>query len=237
MSPAFQGSRSYQLSAFPALRLSYGDRFFASVEEGVGYALLNTGGWSVGPLVKLAFGRDEDGGGPFRVAGKRDTSLLGLGDIDPTAEAGAFLRYRWNSWSAAAEVRHGIGGHDALVGNVSLSHVWTFDSPFTTGGAPGIFTLGPRINFAGTSYAQTYFGVTAAQSIRSGLRAYDADGGVMSYGVGGVMVAPVAPRTALSVVFGYERLGTPAGNSPLVRERGSRNQAVIGLFATYELGL
>lgn len=237
LAPSFQGSRTYQLSALPGLRVAYGQRFFLSVEEGAGYALVDSGNWSAGPLLRLAFKRDEDGSSPFRIAGRREGALRGLGDVPTTAEAGGFAKVRWGNWSAQGELRHGIGGHDAAVGTLALSHAWRFSSPFTHAAGPAIVTLGPRLGFASAAYARAYFGVDPVQSARSGLRTYDTGGGVMSYGLGGVVVAPVAPRTALTLVFGYDRLGAPASRSPLVRERGSRNQAVVGLFASYEFSL
>lgn len=235
--PAFLGSKTYQVSAVPALRLAYGDRFFASVEEGLGYAFVSTSSWSAGPVVRVAFGRDEDGSSPFRIAGRRETALRGLGDVSTTPEAGAFVRYRWESWSASAEVRHGIGGHEALVGNVSASHVWRFSSPFSGGRGPGIVSLGPRATFASQAYTSAYFGIDPGQSLRSGLRPYSPEGGLVSFGAGGVVVVPVAPRTSVTLLFGYDRLAAAAARSPLISERGSRNQAVVGLFATYEFEL
>lgn len=237
LSPAFLGSRTYQVSAFPALRLAHGDRFFASVEEGVGYAVLSTSGWSAGPVLRVAFGRDEDGSGPFRIAGRRETALRGLGDVPTTVEAGAFARYRWGSWSVSADLRHGIGGHDALVGTLSGAHVWRFTSPVFDRGGPGIVSFGPRVSFAGRPYTSAYFGIDPGQSVRSGLAPYAPKGGLVSFGAGGVVVLPVAPRTSLTLLFGYDRLAAVAARSPLVRERGSRNQAGIGLFASYEFEL
>ncbi len=237
IAPAFVGSKTYQVSAVPALRLAYGDRFFASVEEGLGYALVSTSAWSAGPVVRVAFGRDEDGSSPFRIGGRRETALIGLGDVPTTAEAGGFVRYRWESWSASAELRHGIGGHDGLVGNLSASHVWRFSSPFTGGRGPGIISLGPRVSFASQAYNSAYFGIDPSQSLRSGLRSYSPEGGLVSFGAGGVVVVPVAPRTSVTLLFGYDRLAAAAARSPLIRERGSRNQAVVGLFATYEFEL
>jgi outer membrane protein len=233
VSPAFQGARTYQLSALPAVRLAYGDRFFLSVEEGLGYAFL-TGSFSAGPVVRAAFGRDEDGAGPFRIAGSRTNALGGLGDVPTTAEAGGFLRYRSGAWSAGLELRQGIGGHEALVANISAAYLWRFTSPFYQSGGPAFFSAGPRATFAGRNYAQTYFGVDAQQSARSGLTPYSPNGGLISFGVGGVAVMPVADRTAISLIAGYERLGSPAADSSLVRERGSKHQATVGLFATYE---
>ena len=88
--PAFSGSEDYQLMAVPALRVTYGYTFFASVGDGVGYTMLAKGNWSAGPLVKYDFGRESDGKSPFRIAGKRSTALTGFADVDGTVQAGGF---------------------------------------------------------------------------------------------------------------------------------------------------
>ena len=236
-SPAFRGARTYQVSALPALRIAYGERFFASIEEGLGYAAFKSEQWSAGPVLRVSFGRDEDGGAPFRIAGHRDSALHGLGDLSATAEAGAFVRARLGSWSATAEVRHGLGGHGAALADLALSYAWRFSSPFYDRGGPGIVSLGPRVSLAGASYAMAFFGVDVAQSARSGLPAYSPKGGLMAYGIGGVAVVPVAPRTSLSLILGLERLGAQASRSSLVRIRGSRLQGNLGIFAIYEFAL
>ena len=65
--PSFMGSKDYQLFAFPSLSVSYGNLFFASMREGIGYNIINSNGWRVGPIIKYHFSRKEDGNNPFRV--------------------------------------------------------------------------------------------------------------------------------------------------------------------------
>lgn len=84
LSPAFVGSRSYQLMAVPALNVTYRDTFFASVEDGVGYAVISQHGWRAGPIAKIEFGRKEDGDKPFRIAGGKTSALHGLGNVATT---------------------------------------------------------------------------------------------------------------------------------------------------------
>jgi outer membrane protein len=231
VAPAYTGSNTYHVSAVPALRVAYGRRFFASVEEGIGYALLDRDGWQAGPLVRVAFSRDEDARGPFRIAGRRTNDLRGLGDVSTTAEAGGFVKYGTGAWNAAADLRHGIGGHDGVVGTLSLARTLRFTGPFVQD-TPAFFSIGPRVTLAGADYVQTYFGVTPAQSAAGGLAVHAPGGGLLSYGVGATVVVPVARATALTMLVGAERLAGDAASSPLVRQRGSRMQGVFGLFVS-----
>ena len=79
--------------------------------------------------------------------------------------------------------------------------------------------------------------MTAEQSVRSGLRPYRADGGLLSAGIGASALLPLTDRISGMLLAGYDRLAGDAARSPLVEERGSRNQATVGLGLTYKFGL
>jgi outer membrane protein len=76
--PAFVGSKDHQIIAYPDVKVEFKDLFFASVKDGVGYNVIHSNGWRVGPLVKYESERKENGNNPFRVAGKKTTALRGL---------------------------------------------------------------------------------------------------------------------------------------------------------------
>ncbi|RYF04068.1 MAG: MipA/OmpV family protein, partial [Oxalobacteraceae bacterium] len=84
---------------------------------------------------------------------------------------------------------------------------------------------------------ETYFGIDALQSQRSGLRPYSASGGLLSYGVGGTVIRPLSRRSAVTLFTGLDRLGQNAGDSPLVRERGRRTQFTLGLGYGFRFNL
>jgi outer membrane scaffolding protein for murein synthesis (MipA/OmpV family) len=232
VSPAWQGSRDMAVSLFPDLRIAYADLFFASVPEGVGLNLLRRDGWRAGPLVKIRFGRDEDGSGsPFQLTGGSD-ALRGLGGVKVAGEAGGFLERRFGpreAWRTRMELRRGFGGHDGTIADVSIARAGR------TGRA--IWTLGPRATFASAGFTRPYFGIDGAQSLRTGLSRYRPDGGLVSIGIGGNMVRPLGPASAITIFGGIDQLGDTPGRSPLIRERGRRTQATIGLGYGYRFTL
>ena len=87
------------------------------------------------------------------------------------------------------------------------------------------------------NYNDSYFSVTPGQSIASGLPVYNADGGVHSFGAGATVILPLSRDNKMSAVLiaGYDRLTGDAGDAPLVRLRGARDQAAVGLFFSYRL--
>lgn len=229
---AWQGSKDTALSIFPDLRVNYKDALFLSVPEGLGWNAVNANGWKAGPLLKARFGRNEDdGGSPFQIAGGSD-ALRGMGDIGIAGEAGAFVEKRFGTrqqWRARAEVRQGFGGHEGVVGDISLN--WSGRSGRT------ILSAGPRATFASREYMQTYFGVDAMQASRTGLAASRLGGGLVSYGLGASIVQPLDRRRAVTVFGGADRLGGEPAGSSLIRERGQRTQFVVGVGYGFRFGL
>lgn len=212
------------LSIFPDLRVSYGDTLFASIPDGIGWNAINSNGLKAGPIAKLRFGRDEDGGGsPFAVTGGSD-ALIGLGDVDAAVELGGFLEQRFGQrqeWRGRIEARRGFGGHEGTVADLSLSH--------QVRAGRTIVNFGPRATVASKGYTRTYFGIDAAQSLGSGLAPYQPKGGLVSYGLGGSVIHPLDRRSAITAFSSLERLGGPAKNSPLVIERGRATQFTAGV--------
>ena len=227
--PSYLGDDAYQLRALPGVSVKYGDRFFASLQEGVGYNIVNSHGWRVGPVAKYHFGRDEDGASVFAVVGDDTDDLIGLGDVDGSIELGGFVEYKYAGFTGAIELRQGIGGHEGLIGEAELKYV----GKLALQGPPLIYSFGPKLIFAGDSYASAFFGVNAAQSAASGLAEFDAGGGLLSYGFHGSLVLPIDRHVSVVGFAGVDILSGDAADSSLVQERGAETQGVGGFFLNY----
>lgn len=225
--PIYQGADDYGVAIYPDIRVAYGERFFASVPEGVGFRVINTDRFKAGPIARIRFSRDADSGSsPFLIAGESD-DLVGLDDIPAAGEFGAFAELGGRTLTLRAEARRGVGAHEAFIGDVSARYARRFGRT--------IASVGPQATFAGADYVDRYFGVSPAESATSGLPAFAAGGGVVSYGAGATVVRPLDARWSIAVIAGYERLAGDAARSPLVRLRGDRDQATIGVAFSYTL--
>jgi len=221
VSPVWQGARDMAVSLFPDLRVNYKDAIFASIQDGLGWNVVNRNGWKAGPIAKLRFGRKEQrGGSPFLIAGGSD-ALLGLGDIAAAVELGGFAEKRAGPWRARVDLRRGFGGHEGVIAEGAIS--------YQLRSGRTIVNIGPRATLASRAYTNRYFGIDAVQSQRSGLQPYAASGGLLSYGVSASVVRPLDRRSVITLFTGVDRLGDAAGHSPLVRERGRRTQVSLGL--------
>ncbi|TIX37768.1 MAG: MipA/OmpV family protein, partial [Mesorhizobium sp.] len=78
-----------------------------------------------------------------------------------------------------------------------------------------------------------YYGVDAKESLASGLSEYHPGGGAKSAGLGGAVTWKVTEPMTASLFGEYSRLMGPAADSSLVKERGSRDQFMIGVSTTY----
>lgn len=232
--PAFSGSSDYQLMLVPSIRLNYNDTFFASVEQGMGYNFAVNSDWVAGPLIKFDFGRKADGKSPFRVAGKKSTALKGFRDIDSTMMAGGFARYNRDSWSAKIELLQGLSSHEGMVADLSIDYKARFGGSEAQPGPPVFIATGPRFRWANENYNNAYYGITTADSLATGLPAYTAGGGVTSIGWGLALVMPLTREWSLLGFAAYTRLLSDAADSPLIVQRGSENQFIIGGFLNYK---
>jgi outer membrane protein len=230
--PAFVGSKDYYLLAVPDLEVKYKDRFFASMKDGVGYNIINSNGWRIGPVAKYTFERKENGDNPLRVTGNKTNALRGLGNVDGTLELGGFVEYAYDPLTAKVEVRQGVNGHKGAIVDVSLNYGGTYLKL----GPPIIYSFGPCATFADSDYNNAYFGINQTQSTNSGLARYSAGGGLASYGVGAFALLPVTDSISVSTFAGYDRLGSKVTDSPLIKQRGSDNQFFTGMTVSYQFG-
>lgn len=198
------------------------------------------------PIVTLHYLRlpvlGEFGGGPetgflfspsFRYVPERDEDdhddLAGLDDVDAAFELGATIGYRYGMFRGFATLRQGLGGHHGLVGELGADAIFEPTQKFTV-------SLGPRLGFASDDYLDTYLGVSAAESIASGLPEYDPGGGFKSLGFEGEARYALTPKWSLVGEAGYDRLIGDAADSPIA-EAGSVNQFNAGIGLTYRFGL
>lgn len=234
--PAFLGSDDYQMQAGPNFEVRYKDRFFISLFDGIGFDLIKTENLRAGPIAKYQSERKENGKSSFVIAGKRTKALRGMGDVDATPELGGYVEYEAGPFQVGAEVRKGIGGHKGLIADIKANLRGPVPG-MTISERPIMFSIGPRATIVDGNYNEAYFGIDERQSLRSGLRTYDAGGGLLSFGAGAAVIVPISDKMSIAVLGGYDRLSGDAAKSPLVRERGSRGQLSGGLGLIYRFGL
>lgn len=193
VSPEYFGaedSKTTPTGSFALERLQLGGRSFGGESTGLGF------------------------GGSVRFVGARDADdyeeLEGLEDIDPSLELGGGLRFRQPSYDLFASLRYGVIGHEALVGEMGGDVIYHPSDRIT-------LRAGPRVLWGSDDYAQTYFGVTDAESAASGFDAFDADGGILSQGLKAEATYAFNDDWELKGTIRYDQLLADAADSPITQ--------------------
>jgi outer membrane protein len=220
LQPRFPGSDEYVFRPFVDLSRARGDDvfIFEAPDESAGLALLNSGGFSAGPAIGFQ--------------GKRRRRDLGadLPNVGFTVEAGAFVQFQLTpAVRVRAEARRGLGGHDGWIGDIGADYV-------ARDGDKWLFSLGPRVTLTDKKYQRAYFGVRPEDAVPSGLPIYRPGGGVQSVGATAGLLYQFTERWGATGFVRYDRLIEDAGDSPVVRRFGSRDQFSGGIAATYTFG-
>ncbi len=215
----FEGSKDVAFNVAPIISLGKvgPEARFSSRNDNISFALLDKGSFRAGVAGKLISGRDSD---------KHDETR-GLDDVKFGGELGGFAEVYPTDWvRVRGEVRHGIRSHSGVVADLSADAFYDVNEKVRV-------SAGPRASFATGDYFDVYYGVNADEADASGLAEYKPGGGVKSVGFGGAINWKTTEKLTTSVFAEYSRLTGPAADSSLVKERGSKNQFMIGASATY----
>jgi outer membrane scaffolding protein for murein synthesis (MipA/OmpV family) len=233
--PSYEGSNDYEVTP-AAVAIGKVDGFsFATRGTSLTVNLIRSGqkgpvSFAIGPLAHLRLDRSS------RI---EDPVVASLGKIKRAVELGGYAGISFNhlldpydSLTFRASVQHDVSGaHRSTLWSPAIDYL----TPVST---RTIVSLSAEAEHAGDRYARTYFGVTPAQSLRSGLPVYNAHGGWKNYRatllVGQVLTGDLhRPRLSAFVAFSYSRELGNFARAPIVAIRGSPNQYLAAAGLAY----
>ncbi len=220
--PPYEGAGHDTYAPLPKLSIRRADSpdRFEPPDNGSSLALISNRYIVAGPLVRFRLSRGDTG------------KLTGLDKIDFAAEPGVFVEMWPTNWlRGRVEGRHGVFGHDGLVGDAALDLVHT--------GKVWSASIGPRIGYGDATYFDTYFGVTPAEAARSPFinTVYEPGGGRRYAGVEVAVGRRFGKRWQAIADVGYHHLASAAANSPVVQVAGSPDDISAGVSLTYSFTL
>ncbi|MDB5522754.1 MAG: scaffolding protein [Rhizobium sp.] len=219
VAPRYDGSKDYLFQAAPLVSLGKAGQTvrFSSRNDNPSFAVLDSGPFRAGIVGKLIMPRNADD----------SDDLKGLKPVKLGVEAGVFAEAYPTDWfRVRGEIRRGIRSHDGVVADLAADGFVDL--------APTVrLSAGPRLSFSSNDYMDAYYKVNTQQSNRSGLSKYNPSGGIQSAGIGAAITWQATDKIEASAFTEYKRLLGDVADSSLVRERGSKNQFVIGLSSTY----
>lgn len=181
---------------------------------------LKLGGLNIGGAETEGFGF----GGSVRFVSARSADdfdeLAGLDNIDASFELGGGVRYYGTGYRLFADLRYGVIGHEAFVGEVGADLIYQASDQMT-------LRVGPRVFWGSDDYAQTYFGVSAAESVASSISPYDARSGILSTGIKADARYRFNDDWGVTGTIRYDQLQGDATDSPIVRDTDQASVSVV----------
>jgi outer membrane protein len=218
VTPDYFGSDDYSFGPAGTLRFDY---------------IRLPGGIEFGGVGAVGFVEGFGPRGAVRYIGSRKASdnreLRGLDDVDASLEVGLGLGYDDQYWRAFGDLRYGVIGHHAWVGELGADAILRPNEAW-------VVNFGPRANWGSGRFMDTYFGVSERESGRSGFNDYSPSSGFYSAGVELGARYSFSERWGVEGTASYERLIGDAGDSPIV-EAGSANQYGMQVIITRSLSL
>ncbi|MFN4167143.1 MAG: MipA/OmpV family protein [Pannonibacter phragmitetus] len=210
--PRYDGADTYLVSPVP---LIYVSRFYLPILGQVADGQARTGIYFYPSFNFIGQRRPSD-----------TSRLSGTRKVDWALEAGLGAGFQGEGFRVFGELRQGFNGHKGQTGQIGADLIM---KPM-----PKLeLSAGPRLGFASSRYMDTYFSVSQSEARASGLNEFRASGGFKSIGVASRASYDLTDQVKLHVEGGYDRLIGDAARSPIVRNRGSRNQYTIGTGVTY----
>lgn len=219
VSPKFEGSKSYEAFGLPFIAPAGIGQQDGWVQvkgpDDVRFRLLQRHAFEAGPLLGYRFGRDSSD----------SVRLTGFEDIDGGLVAGAYAGYRAGPLFVSVSYHHQITGDDTggLV-RFAAEHSARLD-PRTK------VTASIGTSYASSDYMTSFFGVSAAQSLASGLPAYNASAGFKDVSAGLTASIDLDARWTLLLTGRYTHLIGDAADSPIVE---SESQFFAGAGLSYK---
>ncbi len=213
VAPAYEGASDYGLTFAPIIEIERLKFWLVDIDT-----TKSTGGLALAPSFGFVAERKS----------ADHAALAGLNDVGATFAVGGRVSYQaaLNPMTRAevyGAARYAFGGTSGVVGELGIDLIADVSPQLEVRG-------GPMLSFASNGYMDSYFGVTAAESVATGgrLAAFDPKGGIKSVGVAAQARYEFVPDTFVSVNTSYSAYIGDTANSPIVTS-GSQHQFTASL--------
>lgn len=226
--PDYPGSNDYTAGIAPTALFHFSrdsEIHLRLVVSQLSLNLLNHKNLNIGPTVNYRFGRSDD---------VNDRAVKRMKEIDGSIEAGAFVswkvinetdpRYRF---SMSADFLQDVSGeHDGYLITPSMRYFFPLARWL-------VMSVGVSATYASDGYMGTYFSVSPSDAAASGLSTYNAGNGFRDARINLMGIISFSPSWHLGIGAIYSRMLGEAADSPVVDNRGSKNQLFLGLGLAY----
>lgn len=201
--PTYIGADEQKARPIPLISARWKSGFFAGV-TGVGYQLSPVKDLSLGILVGLSPGRDQDD----------SEALRGMGDIKTRPEFGVSASYRlMPMFSIGSSLRYGSGNdRDGLLADISVRAMLPLAGPTHR------LMAGVTATYANEASMRSHFGVTQAQSASSRYAVYSPGAGIREVSAHLGYAHSLTPSAMVTLGVTGRALQGDAKDSPLTKK-------------------
>ena len=237
--PDYEGSNNYQVSPAPLAIGSFKGFGFTVLGNRASIDLIpdrpgQTVDLQLGPVGVVNFNRNSR-------SSIDDIRVKRLAERDTTYELGGYvgigktgvITSAYDKLSVSLSYRHSvIGEDDGATWQPTINYL----TPLSRKAAVTLFASAQHVD---DEYSATYFDVSRAESVASGLPAFTGEGGWKNYTLGGAATYSLTGNLlhGVKLIAGgtYTRLLNSFADSPLTRRAGSPNQwlGTVGLAYTF----
>jgi outer membrane protein len=216
----WMGSADQVVGVVPAARVQLGKHRFAELYGPFGDVnVLDIPNWEFGPMLSYRFGRKD----------VEDPVVNSLPPIDGGLEAGVFGGYHHvNAEGIPWRLRVGVSATTAISGGATGGQVTPYASFWMPLSSTVFVGVGTGFTWSSDSFMRQRFDVTPGAAAVSGLPVYAAGAGVRQFYAWPAVVVRLRPRWFAGAGAFYQRLTGDAADSPIVTQRGDRNQWTLG---------
>lgn len=218
--PDYMGSDDYKGAIAPVGRYYFsGKRYIQVLGPQISLNLSGDDVFQFGPQLLFRFKRDSDVDDPV---------VKRMRPVDSAVEGGIFVGA---NWKLSNDPRHRFGVRtDIQTGSNGTEGTLTANY-FLPVSRAVVLNFGGGIGYSNDKWARTYYGVTGTDTAL--LPAYNAQGGVNDYRVTFGAIVHLSPQWHVALGARYQQLRGDAADSPIVTQRGSRDQWIYGAAVGY----
>lgn len=203
--PEYKGSDSNNIDPFLTLNAEYRlnplNRFFLSMENGLGYGYSLTQNLELGAGLGLRQGRDSSD----------DVFLSGLADVDDTLTFMAYANYNYGDFNFGIDLEKGLdSSNDGITTKFSAGYMKRVDARLTVGGT--VSTV-----YGNNTYMDQNFSISSADAV-AGRPAYDADAGFSEVALKGYVNYNIEGPHNVIATAKYTKLIGDAKDSSVVQD-------------------
>jgi outer membrane protein len=215
--PDYEGSDYYQPVPVPYFNVNYNHGMFVKLLGlNLRANLIPEKTWNLGPVYNYRAERDN-------VDNNRVDRMR---DVSDAHELGAFGGFTIDNWFVSLEFLTDLGeAHDGWYSKLKGGYNWIISS--------WTLSIGASTTYADKDYMQTYFGVTAADAARSGLKQYKAESGIKDVGIDLGLNWMITQNWSAKGLASYTQLVGDADDSSPVVDEGSQSQFFGAALVVY----